>query len=109
MTSEKFLFVDDEPNVLQSMERQLRKRFVVRTACGGKEALKVLKEDGPFAVIVSDMRMPEMDGVQLLSQVKDMYPETVRMMLTGNADQDTATEAVNTGQIFRFLTKKITL
>lgn len=105
MTSELFLFVDDEPNVLQSMERQLRKRYAVRTAPGGAEALKMLKEEGPFAVIVSDMRMPGMDGVELLSQVKDLYPETVRMMLTGNADQDTAVEAVNAGQIFRFLTK----
>ncbi len=105
MSNEKILFVDDEPNILQSMERQLRKRYKVRTALGGEEALIILKEQGPFAVIVSDMRMPGMDGVQLLSRVKDLYPETVRMMLTGNADQDTAVEAVNTGHIFRFLTK----
>lgn len=105
MTSEKILFVDDEPNVLQSMERQLRKRFNVTTACSGEEALRVLQEDGSFAVIVSDMRMPGMDGVELLSQVKNLYPDTVRLMLTGNADQGTAAEAVNTGQIFRFLTK----
>lgn len=103
--AEKILLVDDDPNVLQSMQRQLRKRFEIETAGSGIEAIKILKEEGPFQVIVSDMRMPGMDGVQLLAQVKDMAPETVRIMLTGNTDQETAAGAVNTGQIFRFLTK----
>ncbi len=103
--TEEILFVDDESHILQSMSRQLRKRFTLKTALGGHEALEILRDEGPFAVIVSDMRMPGMDGVQLLSKVKDSYPETIRLMLTGNADQETATEAVNKGQIFRFLTK----
>jgi len=103
--AEKILLVDDEPNVLQSMRRQLRKRFEITTAESGDEALAILKDKGPFAVIVSDMRMPGMNGVQLLSTVKDSFPDTVRMMLTGNADQETASDAVNAGQIFRFLTK----
>jgi len=102
---EKILFVDDEQHVLDSITRQLRKRFTTHTATSGSAALEKLKSDGPFAVIVSDMRMPGMDGVQLLSQVKDAYPDTVRLMLTGNADQETATEAVNKGQIFKFLNK----
>lgn len=102
---EKILLVDDEPNVLESIQRQLRNRFESVTAQSGEEALALLKTEGPFAVIVSDMRMPGMNGIQLLSQVKDMYPETVRIMLTGNADQGTAVEAVNDGQIFRFLNK----
>jgi CheY-like chemotaxis protein len=83
----------------------LRNRFAISTALSGEEALEVLKSDGPFSLIVSDMRMPGMDGVQLLSRVKDMYPDTVRIMLTGNADQETAVAAANTGQIFRFLNK----
>jgi response regulator RpfG family c-di-GMP phosphodiesterase len=103
--TEKILFVDDELNVLESIARQLRKRFTIKTANSGQEALQVLKDEGPFAVIVSDMRMPGMDGVQLLSTVKDLYPDTVRLMLTGNADQGTAIEAVNKGQIFKFLNK----
>jgi len=103
--TEKILFVDDEPNILQSIQRQLHNRFTLQTAGSGDEALRILKEDGPFAVIVSDMRMPGMSGVELLTRVKDSYPETVRLMLTGNADQETAMEAVNNGQIFRFLTK----
>lgn len=101
----KILFVDDEVNVLDSMRRQLRKRYDVVTALSGREALEKMKAEGPFAVVVSDMRMPEMDGIQLLKEIKVLYPDTVRMMLTGNADQETATEAVNQGQIFRFLTK----
>ena len=102
---DKILLVDDEPNVLESIQRQLRNRFAISTAQSGEEALEVLKNDGPFTLIVSDMRMPGMDGVQLLSRVKDMYPDTVRIMLTGNADQETAVAAANTGQIFRFLNK----
>ncbi len=95
--TEKILLVDDELNILQSMQRQLRKRFEIVIAESGAEALTVLKSKGPFAVIVSDMRMPGMDGVQLLSRVKESYPNVVRMMLTGNADQATASEAVNAG------------
>jgi response regulator RpfG family c-di-GMP phosphodiesterase len=103
--SDKILLVDDESNVLESIRRQLRNRFEIVTAESGEEALAALKTEGPFSIIVSDMRMPGMDGVQLLARVKDMYPETVRIMLTGNADQETAVEAVNAGQIFRFLNK----
>lgn len=103
--SHKILFVDDEENVLSAYTRVLRKRFTIETALGGAEALERLRTSGPFAVIVSDMRMPEMDGVELLAKVKERWPETVRIMLTGNADQQTATDAVNKGAIFRFLTK----
>jgi response regulator RpfG family c-di-GMP phosphodiesterase len=103
--SEKILLVDDEPNVLESIQRQLRNRFEIKTAQSGAEALEVLRTCGPFTLIVSDMRMPGMDGVQLLSQVKEMYPDTVRIMLTGNADQEPAVAAANSGQIFRFLNK----
>ena len=103
--TERILLVDDEPNVLHALTRQLRKRFDLRTAESGEAALRLLKTEGPFAVIVSDMRMPEMNGVELLATVKTLYPDTVRLMLTGNADQETAIEAVNSGQIFRFLTK----
>lgn len=103
--SDKILFVDDEEHILQSIKRQLRKRFTIFTALGGDIALETLENDGPFSVIISDMRMPGMDGVQLLTKVRELYPDTVRLMLTGNADQETAIEAVNKGQIFRFLNK----
>jgi len=102
---DRILLVDDESNVLESIRRQLRNRFEIVTAQSGDEALEALKTQGPFSIIVSDMRMPGMDGIQLLTRVKDMFPDTVRIMLTGNADQETAVEAVNAGQIFRFLNK----
>ncbi len=103
--NDRVLFVDDEPNVLKAIERQLRKEFSVFSSLSGQQALELMKKSRPFAVIVSDMRMPEMNGVQLLARVKEIAPETVRMMLTGNADQETAIQAVNEGNIFRFLNK----
>ena len=102
---ENILFVDDDSNLLEGYKRQLRKRFQMVTALGGREGLEIVDTKGPFAVIVSDMRMPEMDGVQFLAEIKKRHPDSVRMMLTGNADLHTAVEAVNEGNIFRFLTK----
>jgi response regulator RpfG family c-di-GMP phosphodiesterase len=101
----KILLVDDEANILQAYTRILRRRFTFETALGGGDALQILQDLGPFAVVVSDMRMPGMDGIELLSTIKERYPDTVRIMLTGNADQGTAVEAVNRGSIYRFLTK----
>ncbi len=101
----KILFVDDDPNILAGFERQLRKDFSVHTALGGEEGLKAVSAHDPFAVIVSDLRMPGMDGIQFLSKVRQAAADSVRIMLTGNADLSTAIEAVNEGNVFRFLTK----
>ncbi|MHC1743442.1 MAG: HD domain-containing phosphohydrolase [Syntrophobacteraceae bacterium] len=106
--AEKILFVDDDPNVLAGFQRQLRKLFSVETAQGGAQAVEAIAQRGPFAIIVSDLRMPEMDGIQLLSRARTLAPDSVRMMLTGNADLHAAIEAVNEGNIFRFLTKPCT-
>jgi response regulator RpfG family c-di-GMP phosphodiesterase len=103
----RILFVDDNPNILAAFLRQLRKYFSVYTALGGEEGLRAVSEREPFAVIVSDLRMPGMDGIQFLSRVRQTAPDGVRMMLTGNADLSTAISAVNEGNIFRFLTKPI--
>ncbi len=103
--SERILCVDDDPNILQAYQRALRKRFCIEIALGGEEALAAVIHQGPYAVVVSDMRMPGMNGVELLKMVREHAPDTVRMMLTGNADQQTALEAVNEGHIFRFMTK----
>ncbi len=103
--SARILCVDDEQNVLDAYQRGLRKQFQIETALGGEQAIGMLDAQNPYAVIVSDMRMPGMDGVQFLASVRKRAGETVRMMLTGNADQQTAIEAVNEGNIFRFLTK----
>lgn len=103
--SQKILLVDDDPNILQGFRRSLRKRFQFSVALGGPEGLDILEDEGPFAVVVSDMQMPEMDGIEFLRAVQKQSPDSVRMMLTGNGDQKTAMDAVNDGQIFRFLTK----
>jgi response regulator RpfG family c-di-GMP phosphodiesterase len=102
---EKILLVDDEVSVLEGYQRLLHRDFQLETASSGMEALARLQGSGPYAVVVSDQRMPEMDGVQLLAKVKVQSPDTVRIMLTGNSDIDTAVHAVNEGNIFRFLTK----
>ncbi len=103
--SVKILCVDDEPNILSGYQRALRKQFEIETASGGAEALQKIKACGPYAVLVTDMRMPGMDGVQFLQEARRVAPDSVRIMLTGNADQQTATDAVNDGHIFRFLSK----
>ena len=105
MHSQKILFVDDDANLLAALQRNLRKQFSFDTALGGEEALALIKSSGPYAVIVADMQMPGMDGVELLSKVRELAPDTVRVMLTGNADQLTATNAVNKGRISTFLNK----
>src|SRR5437764_3125652 len=103
--SEKILLVDDESNVLEGYQRSLRGEFQLETALGGPEALRMVEQKGPYAVVVSDMRMPGMDGIQVLTSIKGRWPDTVRVMLTGNADMQTAINAINEGSIFRFLNK----
>ena len=103
--TEKILFVDDEPNILAGLRRQLRGIFEIGTANNGQEALDLIARSEPFAVIVSDFRMPGLDGIQFLSHAKAISPDSVRILLTGHADLGTAVEAVNNGAIFRFLTK----
>ena len=102
----RILCVDDEPHVLEGLKDSLRRTFDVRVALGGKAALAMLKADRHgFAVIISDMRMPGMSGAEFLRDAKRVAPRSVRMLLTGHADADAAAQAVNEGQIFRFLTK----
>jgi len=103
--SAKILCVDDEENVLSGLQRTLRKQFSLDTALGGLAGLQRLERDGPYAVVLADMQMPEMSGVEFLKGVEDRWPNVVRIMLTGNADQKTTVEAVNQGHVFRFLNK----
>jgi DNA-binding NtrC family response regulator len=103
--AEKILLVDDDSLILEGYRRSLSREFLMETALGAEQALKLATDNGPFAVVVSDMRMPGMDGVQLLSRIKSMSPDTIRVMLTGNAEIETAISAINEGSIFRFLTK----
>jgi response regulator RpfG family c-di-GMP phosphodiesterase len=102
------LLVDDDENLLSSFERNFRQNFTVLTSSSGKEGLKRIKENSNISLVISDMNMPEMDGVEFLSQVKIINPLIIRIMLTGRADINVAIQAVNEGNIFRFLTKPTT-
>jgi response regulator RpfG family c-di-GMP phosphodiesterase len=106
--ADRILCVDDDPNILEGYKRQLRKEFELDTAVGPEQGLRMVTEQGPFAVVVSDLQMPGMNGVEFLAQVRAHEPDTVRMLLTGNAELQAAIEAINQGQIFRFLTKPCT-
>lgn len=101
----RVLLVDDEPNIMSSLKRQLRTHYDVYTADDPEKALVDLKKGSPFSVVTSDYRMPQMNGIEFLKEVKSRCPETTRMILTGYADLDNAIMAVNDGHVFRFLTK----
>ncbi len=103
--NERVLFVDDEPNILDGIRRQLRKRVDVETANSGEEGLQKVRENDTYAVVVSDMRMPHMNGSAFLAEVRKSSPDSVRMILSGQAELESTIDAVNNGHIFRFLTK----
>src|SRR5258707_5644972 len=101
----KILIVDDDENLLSACRREFRRQFHIETARSPEEALAALRS-GSFGVILSDLRMAgPRDGINLLARVKDESPEVVRMLMTGFADLQMAIDAVNKGNIFRFLTK----
>ena len=101
----KILFVDDETPVLDGYRRILYREFEIETAVGGEQGLASIRDNGPYAVVISDMRMPGMNGAEFLAKVRQTAPDTVRILLTGYASLDGAMDAVNQGNIFRFLTK----
>ncbi len=105
ISNQKILFVDDDPEVLASYRRAFRKTFRLDTAEGPVRGLEAMVEDGPYAVVVSDLRMPGMDGIEFFTRLRKTCPDTVRIMLTGYADIRAAIAAVNAGNVFRFLAK----
>jgi response regulator RpfG family c-di-GMP phosphodiesterase len=104
-TSPRILCVDDEPRVTEGLALLLRRDYQVMTAVSGQAALEMIKDVGAPAVVMSDMRMPVMDGATFLKTIRRLYPETARILLTGEPGRDAAVSAINEGQIFRFLTK----
>ncbi len=99
------LFVDDERNILNSMQRVFRKEgYAILTAESGRQGLDIMR-DKRISLVVSDQRMPEMDGVEFLSRVKEISPLTVRIILTGYADLKSIMSAVNSGEVYRYITK----
>ncbi len=101
----KILFVDDEVNILDAQRRHLRGKYSLDVASSGHEALRLVSSEGPYAVIVSDMQMPEMNGLELFKELQKQTPDTTLIMLTGNYDQKTAIDALNEGHIFQFINK----
>ena len=105
--SNKILFVDDDPKLLKGITRQLDDDYDLDTALGPEEGLELVAEEGPYSVVVSDMRMPVMNGVEFLAKVREIHPDSVRIILTGFADLNSTIQAVNEGNIFRFLAKPV--
>ncbi|MGU2530915.1 response regulator, partial [Pseudomonas aeruginosa] len=100
----RILFVDDEERILRSLAMQFRRHYEVLTESDPRRALERLKTER-IQVLVSDQRMPQMSGAELLAQARERYPETLRILLTGYSDLDAAVDALNDGGIFRYLTK----
>lgn len=107
MNKTKILLVDDERNILTGYKRNLRNHFDITVSDNARDALKIIDQGGRFPVIVSDMRMPVMDGAEFLSKVRQTSPQSVRLLLTGHSDMDQTIRAINEGQIFRFLAKPL--
>jgi len=101
----RILLVDDEQAILDGLCRQHRKQFSLVPVCGSAAGLRAIAENGPFAAVVTDFQMPGMNGIQFLAKARESAPDMIRIMLTGQADLQTAIDAVNRGQIFRFLSK----
>lgn len=100
------LIVDDDPAVLNWLVRRLESRYRVRTAPSAAQGLGIVGANPP-AVVLSDQRMPGLSGIELLARVRSLAPETVRILFTGARDVDTAVESINSGEVFRFLTKPL--
>ncbi|MBF0094061.1 MAG: diguanylate cyclase [Alphaproteobacteria bacterium] len=107
--ADRVLVIDDDPHLLSALSRQLGERFDLYSALSGREGVGMVTgantSNQPFAVVLCDMRMPGMNGIETLKAIRDIAPITVRMMLTGDADQQTAIQAINEGDIFRFYAK----
>jgi DNA-binding NtrC family response regulator len=105
MQLSKVLFVDDEPNILAAFARQLRRDADIVTACGPEPGIEALRSGYEFSVVVVDMQMPGMNGIEFLHHVKELQPHAIRVMLTGNADTDTFDRVISEVGVFRFLLK----
>ena len=101
----KMLVVDDEPDNLDLLYRTFRRDFQVLKAESGLKALEVLAQEGEVAVIISDQRMPEMKGTEFLSRTVPEFPDTVRIILTGFTDVEDLVDAINSGQVYKYITK----
>jgi len=101
----KVLFVDDDESFLAALYRTFKMHYDLDIALGGEPALRALEEHGPYAVVVADMAMPGMNGIEFLRKAQVTSPDTVRIMFTGHPGPVTLLEAINSGQVFRFIAK----
>jgi response regulator RpfG family c-di-GMP phosphodiesterase len=101
----RLMVVDDEPDNLDLLYRTFRRDFEVFKANSGLNALKTLDQEGEMAIIISDQRMPGMNGTEFLSKTVDRFPDTIRIVLTGYTDVEDLVEAINTGKVFKYITK----
>ncbi|MEM9162143.1 MAG: SpoIIE family protein phosphatase [Cyanobacteria bacterium P01_F01_bin.4] len=101
----RLLVVDDEPDNLDLLHRTFRRDFEVYKASSGAEALQLLEEEGEMAIIISDQRMPQMNGTEFLSRTVDWFPDTIRIVLTGYTDVEDLVNAINDGKVFKYITK----
>lgn len=102
----RILCVDDEMNVLKALERAfLDEGYALLTALSGDDGLAILEKSAPVQIVISDYRMPGMNGVDFLSQVSGRWPDTVRIVLSGYADTTSVIAAINEGQIYKFISK----
>ncbi|MEP3888874.1 MAG: hybrid sensor histidine kinase/response regulator [Hellea sp.] len=101
----QIMLVDDEPRLLSALRRRLSSEYDIVTFENGNSALDYLKNENNVAVIIADMQMPQMNGIELLVEVQKIAPNVRRLMLTGNSDQETAMSAINDGKISRFIRK----
>ena len=103
-TKRPILVVDDEPEMLYSLRNLLRREFEVFTAGSGEEGIKILQEH-EIHLVITDQRMPIMTGVELLHRIKNEHPAAMRLIFTGYADIKTVIDAINQGNVFRYITK----
>lgn len=101
----KVLYTDDDTRALELFREQVSRQFAVTTAKSGALGLDLLRNEGPFAVVISDYQMLGMSGIAFLSRVKDISPDSTRLLITGHPDFTAAVGAVNDGYCFRFMTK----
>ena len=101
----RILVVDDEEAILETMTFTFQNDYDVHTSSDARRALEILDENAPFAVVLTDQRMPNMSGVEFLREVWKNHPETVRMILTGFADIDAIIESINDGHVYAYITK----
>jgi len=107
MSAHKVLIVDDDTELLKSFQRRFHGVFELDVAPSGMDGIEAIKRQGPYKVIIADYRMPEMDGVEFLRRVRDLSPDSIRIILTGYPDIEIVIKAVNEGHVFRFLTKPV--